>query len=258
MAEALCRTHDRDPPAVPPRPCDRTRRGASPSSAAPLPSPLPRGANSPFAGEGRARTTAGGATRARPRCRRASSWWPSPSLHPTSRLASLPLRGTPPAPLREKRWARCVRRQPGQLTGARSSHGLRTDPRALAGPSEASPAGRPRWTSWTASLVGLASRRGVGRSNSGQGHAELVTILGRAAIFLGAVALEQARVADFRHRCYTASGRHGLSTGGGTFPRAAAARGPAATTSREGTRQFGEYRPGARRASGWEVMSRRT
>jgi hypothetical protein len=88
MAEPLRRAHDRDHPAGPPRPRDRTRRGTSSSSAAALPSLLPRGANSPFAGEGRARTTAGGATRTRPRCRPASSWWPSPSLRSASCLAS--------------------------------------------------------------------------------------------------------------------------------------------------------------------------
>ena len=35
------------------------------------------------------------------------------------------------------------------------------------------------------------------------------------------------------------------------------AGGRAATTSREDTRQFGEYLPGVRRALGWEVMTRR-
>ena len=65
MAKPLRRAHDRDHSAGSPRPRDRPRRGTSSSSAAPLPPLLPRGANSPFAGEGRARTMAGGATRPR-------------------------------------------------------------------------------------------------------------------------------------------------------------------------------------------------
>jgi hypothetical protein len=41
------------------------------------------------------------------------------------------------------------------------------NPRALGAPSGASPVGRQRWTTWAASLVGLASRRQVRRSDSG-------------------------------------------------------------------------------------------
>src|SRR6266852_5801390 len=67
----------------------------------------------------------------------------------------------------------------GGRAAAEVQDSLVPDSYALAGPSGASLAGQPRWTTWRGSVVPLADYRQVTRSNSGQRQAAILGVARR-------------------------------------------------------------------------------
>ena len=67
----------------------------------------------------------------------------------------------------------------GGRAAAEVQGSLVPDSYALAGPSGASLAGQPRWTTWRGSVVPLADYRQVTRSNSGQRQAAILGVARR-------------------------------------------------------------------------------